>query len=463
MKLRGKLLTPLLLVFFAGFTIMILVISVNQSAKKMDELAEYSANLTALAATANSVYLWNFDTVGLTKSLESFMKLREVVSIEVKDTADNSVVKLEAEQKPPSLTALTADILHEGGKIGVVSIEFTDTYVRSEVMAIVWMLVALGLGLFLVIGALLFGVLNSLVKVIHRVVSLIGNMARGDLTVETDSVLLRRKDEIGDICKSIESMRNEIGKTLAIIQETARSVSERSAQISETSQALADGSNEQAASAEEVSSSMEQISASTRQNTDNSVTTERLSRQSAQDVKEGGQAVSATVTAMKNIASSISIIEEIARQTNLLALNAAIEAARAGEVGKGFAVVASEVRKLAERSQTAAGEISVTSFESMGIAEKAGTLLDKIVPDILRMSDLIQEISGSSREQSVGVEQVTMAVGQLDSVIQQNASLSETLATSSEELNSQANALSSALSYFKISDQSVKEALALQQ
>lgn len=450
MKLRGKLLLPLLLVFFGGFSLMIVVISINQSSKKMTELSAYSANLTALAATTNSVYLWNFDTVGLQNSLESFMTLREIVSIDVQDAVGNSVVKLDADEKPPLLTALQADIQHEGVKIGVVNIEFTDTYVRSEVMAIVWMLVGIGAGLFVIIGVILFGVLDSLVKVIGQVVSLIGNIERGNLTVETEAGLLKRNDEIGDICRSTEKMRNEIGKILAIIQDTARNVSERSAQISETSQALADGSNQQAASAEEVSSSMEQISASTRQNTDNSLATEQLSRQSAQDVKEGGQAAAATVTAMKNIASSISIIEEIARQTNLLALNAAIEAARAGDVGKGFAVVASEVRKLAERSQTAAGEISITSLESMGIAEKAGNLLDKIVPDILKMSDLIQEIAGASREQSVGVDQVTSAVSQLDTVIQQNASLSETLASSSEELYNQAHALSSALAYFKI-------------
>jgi methyl-accepting chemotaxis protein len=228
-------------------------------------------------------------------------------------------------------------------------------------------------------------------------------------------------------------------------------VSSKSDNISQTAQVLSDGSSEQAASAEEVSASMEEMAAANKQNTDNSIVTERMSRKAAEDVEAGGQAVTATVKAMKNIASSISIIEEIARQTNLLALNAAIEAARAGDVGKGFAVVASEVRKLAERSQKASGEISVMSSESMAVAEKAGSLLERIVPDIKKMAELMLEISSASREQSLGVEQVTSAIGQLDTVIQQNASTSETLAASSEELSGQATALQDAMAFFKLS------------
>ncbi|HET7839407.1 MAG TPA: methyl-accepting chemotaxis protein, partial [Rectinemataceae bacterium] len=165
---------------------------------------------------------------------------------------------------------------------------------------------------------------------------------------------------------------------------------------------------------------------------------------------EGGKAVEDTVKAMKEIASSIGIIEEIARQTNLLALNAAIEAARAGDAGKGFAVVASEVRKLAERSQKAAGEISVLSRDSVEVAERAGDLLRRIVPDIQKTSDLMQEIASSSREQSSGVEQVTGAIGQLDSVIQQNSASSEELASSAEELSGQAVALQDTMAFFKL-------------
>jgi methyl-accepting chemotaxis protein len=156
---------------------------------------------------------------------------------------------------------------------------------------------------------------------------------------------------------------------------------------------------------------------------------------------------------MKEIATKISIIEEIARQTNLLALNAAIEATRAGEHGKGFAVVASEVRKLAERSQSAAGEISDLSTRSVAIAEQAGEMLTRMLPDIQKTSELVQEISASSREQDTGAEQISKAIQQLDSVIQQNASASEEMASTSEELSSQAEQLQDSISFFNIGNQ----------
>jgi methyl-accepting chemotaxis protein len=450
MKLRGKLLVPILVAFFAGFSVFIVYLSVDQSRKKAVELQVYSDNLTALAATSNSAYLWNMDFEGMKQSLESFRKIREIVAIEVQDAQANTVSKLEAEEKPPNLVTKSADILHEGEKIGSAILTFTDAYARGEVTTIVLLLLAMGIGLFVVIAFVMFRVVGSLVTVIKRLLVLNGAMEKGDLTHETDAKLLSRKDEIGEICRSIEAMRTSISGILSTIQDSAMYVSSGSGSISETAQSLSQGANEQAASAEEVSASMEQMAATTRQNTDNSTTTEALSRKAAQDAEEGGRAVAETVKAMKDIASSISIIEEIARQTNLLALNAAIEAARAGEVGKGFAVVASEVRKLAERSQKASGEISVMSSESMAVAEKAGGLLGKIVPDIQKMAELMLEISSASREQGVGVDQVTKAVGQLDTVIQQNAATSETLAASSEELSGQAQALTDALSFFKI-------------
>jgi methyl-accepting chemotaxis protein len=227
-----------------------------------------------------------------------------------------------------------------------------------------------------------------------------------------------------------------------------------SEQISATAQSLSQGSSEQASSAEEVSASIEEISATTKQNTDNAIGTEQLSRKVSADATEGGTAVVKSVSAMREIASSINIIEEIARQTNLLALNAAIEAARAGEAGKGFAVVASEVRKLAERSQKASGEISVLSTNSVAVAERAGNLLGQMVPDIKKTADLMQEIASASREQSTGIDQVTQAMTQLDSVIQQNAAASEELASSSEELSAQAVQLRELVSFFRIGDAS---------
>jgi methyl-accepting chemotaxis protein len=213
---------------------------------------------------------------------------------------------------------------------------------------------------------------------------------------------------------------------------------------------MSQGASEQAAAAEEASASMEQMTSNIRQNADNALQTEKIAVKSAAAAQEGGQAVVETVAAMKDIAKKISIIEEIARQTNLLALNAAIEAARAGEHGKGFAVVASEVRKLAERSQKAAAEISGLSASSVDVAEKAGHLLGLMVPDIQKTAELVQEINASSREQDLGAEQINKAIQQLDQVIQQNASASEEMASTSEELSSQAEQLQNAVAFFLI-------------
>jgi methyl-accepting chemotaxis protein len=192
------------------------------------------------------------------------------------------------------------------------------------------------------------------------------------------------------------------------------------------------------------------MAATVKQNTDNSMATESIAQKSSRDAELGGKSVIESVQAMNEIAAKISIIDEIARQTNLLALNAAIEAARAGEAGKGFAVVASEVRKLAERSQKASGEIGDLSKSTVGSATEAGQIIQKLVPDIKKTADLVQEISSASREQSTGVDQIAKAVTQLDTVIQQNASASEEMASMAEELSSQAGQLAQTMSFFKI-------------
>ena len=195
---------------------------------------------------------------------------------------------------------------------------------------------------------------------------------------------------------------------------------------------------------------MEEMSSAVKQNADNAQQTAAISNKSSQDGEHGGQAVADTVKAMKSIAEKIGIIEEIARQTNMLALNAAIEAARAGEHGKGFAVVAAEVRKLAERSQTAAKEISSVSISSVEIAERAGKLLGDIVPGIQKTSALVQEINSSCNEQAQGVEQVTTAIQQLDQVIQQSSASTEEMSTASEMLSDQAEQLLTAASFFHV-------------
>jgi len=236
------------------------------------------------------------------------------------------------------------------------------------------------------------------------------------------------------------------------IEVTSDNVSAGTEQISSSSEQLSQGANEQAASVEEISSAIEQMTATIRQNADNAAQTEKIAAKSANDARESGEAMRHTVNAMKNIAEKISIIQEIARQTNLLSLNASIEAARAGEHGRGFAVVASEVQKLAERSQVAAGEISLLSGSSVEIAEKAGEMLGKLVPDIQKTAELVTEINAASSEQANGAQQVNIAVQQLNSVVQQNASGAEELAATAEELSAQTVYMQDAVNILKTGD-----------
>jgi methyl-accepting chemotaxis protein len=221
---------------------------------------------------------------------------------------------------------------------------------------------------------------------------------------------------------------------------------------------LSQGATEQASSAEEASSSMEEMAANVKQNAENANQTEKIAAQSAKDAEASGVAVGRAVEAMRTIAEKITIVQEIARQTDLLALNAAVEAARAGEHGKGFAVVASEVRKLAERSQAAAAEIGTLSTDTVKVAQEAGAMLSRLVPDIKKTAELVEEITSACREQDVGSSQVNQAIQQLDKVGQQNASASEQVSSTSEELASQAEQLQAMISYFKIDNKSQREA-----
>lgn len=306
----------------------------------------------------------------------------------------------------------------------------------------------IGLILAIVLGIIVaFFITRSITRPIIMGVRFAENIANGDLSQRLEIV---QKDEIGQLAAALNNMVEKVKDVVTNVQVAADNVASGSQELSASSEEMSQGSTEQAAAAEEASSSMEQMAANIRQNADNAMQTEKIASKSAEDARAGGESVAKTLAAMKEIASKISIIEEIARQTNLLALNAAIEAARAGEHGKGFAVVAAEVRKLAERSQHAAAEISELSGSSVEVAEQAGKMLSEMVPDIQRTAELVQEISAASREQDSGAEQVNQAIMQLDQVIQQNASASEEMAATSEELSSQAEQLQDTISFFKV-------------
>ena len=286
--------------------------------------------------------------------------------------------------------------------------------------------------------------LNTLIAAMDEVTHAAVEISQGNLTVA-----VRERSAQDKLMQALIAMVAGLTRTVTDVRTIAGEVASASQSISAASVQVSNGATAQAASAEEASSSMEEMASNIKQNADNAQQTDKIATKSAKDAQESGKCVLEAVAAMKEIASKISIIEEIARQTNLLALNAAIEAARAGEHGKGFAVVAAEVRKLAERSQKAAGEINTLSGTTVKVSEKAGEMLDRLVPDIQKTAELVQEITAASKEQDAGSEQINKALQQLEKVIQQNASAAEEMASTTEELTGQSDQLVGALGFFR--------------
>lgn len=284
---------------------------------------------------------------------------------------------------------------------------------------------------------------------LNDIARLLQSFSEGDLTarIERDYSGL-----YGQVKDSANATADNLTRVLSEVRSAADALTGAANQVSATAQSLSQAASEQAASVEETSSQIDTISASISQNSDNANVTDGMATKTSKEAIDGGGAVSQTVTAMKQIAAKIGIVDDIAYQTNLLALNAAIEAARAGEHGKGFAVVAAEVRKLAERSQDAAKEIGALASNSVTTAERAGKLLDEIVPSIQKTSELVQEIAAASSEQSESVTQIGDAMMQLSKATQQNASASEELAATSEELSGQAEQLQQSVAFFNTGD-----------
>jgi len=364
------------------------------------------------------------------QSLDAFSSMSRILTVDTREqfakTFDILAGVLQANSKAAEAAVATSE------RDAVTGVTVSITGMAAGVV------IALALGWLLT---------RAITRPVFKGVAFAQGMAQGDFTQTLD---IDQKDEIGTLASALNEMVVKLREVVAEVASAAENVASGSQELAASSEGLSQGATEQAASVEEVSSSMEEMSANIRQNAENARQTEKIALKAADDAGQGGAAVAQTVSAMKDIAQKISIIEEIARQTNLLALNAAIEAARAGDAGKGFAVVAAEVRKLAERSGTAAGEISALSASSVQVAERAGEMLKKIVPDIQKTAEMVQEIAAASNEQNAGAEQINRAVQQLDQVIQQNASASEEMASTSEELSSQAEQLQASIGFFRL-------------
>jgi methyl-accepting chemotaxis protein len=346
----------------------------------------------------------------------------------------------EAASKIDDLLAEVFDL--ERDRLVVADKNAADEYARIRTIVITVASVA---SIVALIAAL--WIIMSINKGIALAVRTVQTVADGDLTELAE---VKTRDEIGDLIGHVNSMIERLRGVVADALSASDNVSAGSQQLSAGSEQLSQGATEQASSAEEASASMEEMASNIKQNADNAAQTEKIARQSAKDAEVSGEAVTKAVNAMRTIAEKISIVQEIARQTDLLALNAAVEAARAGEHGRGFAVVASEVRKLAERSQAAAAEISGLSGETVTVATEAGEMLVRLVPDIRKTAELVAEISAACREQDIGASQINEAIQQLDKVTQQNAGASEEMSATSEELAAQAEELQASIAFFKV-------------
>ncbi len=433
----------------------------SQRGSLMDAVEIKSVRIAERVAQGMVTPLWDFDQDLAKIALLSEISDDEVDGILVVEKDEKTIFTAlgrDAEGKPTEVEKLNeiGTILQqrevikgEKEKLGLVTVALSLDKVNEKLTAILWGILIQVVSMNAIIIILLSVIINrTLVSPIHDLISVASQIGEGDLA---SNIQVESRDEIGDLADAFRSMQENLTRIVKDVQLVSNNVAGGSEELYSTSESLAQGASEQAASVEEVSSSIEQMSANLTQSAQNAQTTRSLAQQAAKDAEEGGTAVEQTVGAMKEIAEKIAIVEEIARQTNLLALNAAIEAARAGEHGKGFAVVAAEVRKLAERSGHAAAEISGLSISSLDVADRAGKMLKKTVPDIQKTAELIEEISTAANEQSTGVSQIGSAIEQLDKVVQQNAAGSEEVSSSSSDLAEQAQAMQRTMNFFKTS------------
>ncbi len=292
-----------------------------------------------------------------------------------------------------------------------------------------------------------FWLSNWFVRPLHELAIATKLLEQGDLSAHSS---VNRRDELGQLSRQVNSVVERLAEVIREIGQATSSVSSASSQLSASAQQLSQGATEQAGTLQEIASSLQNVDTSVQHNAQHARQTARTANEASVSAEQGGTAVNETLSAMRLIAKKIKVVEDIAYQTNLLALNAAIEAARAGTQGKGFAVVAGEVRKLAERSQSAAHQIGEMAESSVKVAENAGQLLERLVPMIRQTSKLVEEIAAASQEQTTAIHEINVGVRQLDEVVHQNVTSSLELASTATALAAQATTLENLVGFFQL-------------
>ncbi len=419
--------------------------------------SKYNADVSVFTGDGFVIYNRNVEITPETEELPDFDRFAELTGLKnsdsfkkyLRETSEKTLEKsyqLDFENRPSKIIATsvlpgTDWVVTTGYPKKDIDMRIIGSVLKTTAMNIVFVLLAL-FAVYVIIN-------RNIVRAVLKSSELLEKVAEGNLRIKVDRKMIERRDEVGTLGKSLNAMLSRLNQIVRDVIAASEQISSGSRQLSNSSQELSNGASQQAAGAEEISSSMEEMNANIRQNAENSIKTEGIASSGAEKIREGNRSVIASVASMKSIAEKITVIEEIARNTNLLALNAAIEAARAGDQGKGFAVVASEVRKLAENSQKAAAEIIELSGSTMKVSEESGRKLQEVVPEIEETAALIGEITAASKEQLIGTDQMTEGMQQLDKIIQSNASASEELAATAEQLNSQAMSLREMMSFFR--------------
>ncbi|QDY41737.1 methyl-accepting chemotaxis protein [Candidatus Pantoea soli] len=340
-----------------------------------------------------------------------------------------------------------------------------SAYQRSILLVLGTLLVTL-----LVIALVWSGMRTALIRPLKQSIEHIRHIARGDLTQPVDVSV---RNEMGDLLSSLQHMQQELARTVRTVRDGSEAIYTGASEIAMGNNDLSSRTEQQAASLEQTAASMEQLTATVKQNAENARQASKLALTASETAQQGGKVVDGVVTTMKDIAGSskkiadiTSVIDGIAFQTNILALNAAVEAARAGEQGRGFAVVAGEVRSLAQRSAQAAKEIKGLIEDSVNrvntgsvLVESAGETMSEIVSAVTRVTDIMGEIASASDEQSRGIDQVGLAVNEMDRVTQQNAALVEESATAAAALEDQASRLKQSVAVFNIGKEFVAQAV----